>query len=601
MKHSVTTKILASGIDILYIDIPGTTTFDMAIATRSGYRFATKDAIEMYELPHILEHQIFDGSKQYQDSDALQDIFSQGGGYANGMTTSYHNIFPFHSRIAYAESVVKAAIDAVFFPLLAERSFDEEMKVVENELTDNMSDMASGASSYTQQQVLPNLPTSTDTQLDRLPNITLEAVRKYHKKYYTAQNTTIVIATDGKKLPLSHIEKLIIDVKIPSGKRHAFPKFEIAKANPDTIAYTPLNKSLQDSIASIQFTVPGTPELREELSLLLFLSIAGGMKSYSVNHKLRKRGLVYGMELNLSQSIEAYGLELDITANNEKFIDVFAYSLELIRDFIKDGLTKEQFTAMKKEFLDSFVDNESSTDAIMGWYLMDYLMDGRLKTVKEYQKIVSGITQDEMLAAVSKLYKYDHMYGTVFSAKGIRASTSMVLLAKEIIKKDKPVTTELIESNAFALTSKDTSYKWVTGSLLGLLGVLFVLPLAGIGTHLPTLSNGILSFPIFITVAVILYYFALCAILPLMQGGELRLLLANMMAYFGCLPIIMAIFLPETIMPYLNSGQEIVKLHGWGMLTVLYILALLTFWAYFRSRRAAKHSQKDSKKKQLPK
>jgi len=57
----------------------------------------------------------------------------------------------------------------------------------------------------------------------------------------------------------------------------------------------------------------------------------------------------------------------------------------------------------------------------------------------------------------------------------------------------------------------------------------------------------------------------------------------------------MAIFIPETIIPYLTSGQDIVKFHGWGVLAVLYTLVLLTFWVYFRARRAAKYAKKDSK------
>ena len=50
MQHSLHTKTLSNGIDVLFIDIPGVNSFDFVVAFNSGYRFATVDNIDKYEI-----------------------------------------------------------------------------------------------------------------------------------------------------------------------------------------------------------------------------------------------------------------------------------------------------------------------------------------------------------------------------------------------------------------------------------------------------------------------------------------------------------------------------------------------------------------------
>lgn len=595
MKHSVTKKTLANGIELLLIDIPGVKSFDMAIALNAGYRFATKDNTDVYESPHVLEHIIFDGSKKYKNSDALQDVFALGGGYSNGITTMYQNIFPFHSRIAHAEAVLKAALDCVYFPLLKQQAFDEEMKVIENELSECMGDLQMNAGQYTIQQILPDLPVSTDTQLTRLGNVTLEDVKKHHKKYFGTKNTKILIATDLKKLPAAQLESILAAATkdAPAGKKYALPSFEVAKAKPGTIQFVPIHKTTSDSTSAIHFAAKKDKVSREEMHMLqLFAEMATGMKSYSVNYKLRKQGLIYGLSLSAMESQEAYGLELSIAADNSRFVDVFAYTLESLRDFAKNGVTAEQFITARNEYEDALDDAMASPDGIISWYIDDYLIDGAVVTVEEHRKIIKKITQERMLDEVRGIFNYDNLYATVFSSKGIRASAAMDLLAKEVLKKEKKVTTELIETNSIALTEKDGVYKLVVGLLGAGMMALLVLPLIGLDMGRLTLSDGVANFlGVGWTVAVmVLYTLMIFAGILLQQGKDLKVTMAQLAITPASVIVIMA-FIPGALLSYLASNDAFVQYHAWATIALIVAFTLFTWVSASIARKQARTSR----------
>lgn len=457
MKYTTATKTLSNGIEIMYLDIPGITTFDLAIGINSGYRLANNDNPDLYELPHILEHMVFDGSRNYPDYDSLEEVFTTGGGEWNGATNAYINLFPFHNRAKYAEALLDAALDCVFYPKLTKKSFHEEMDVIANELDQGYSDFAGNAGAMAQELIIPDFVTNTDMQVSRLQYITLEAVKKYHTKYYTPNNTRIIIAADFRAIKKTSIERQILKTTAdaPVGKRYTYPAFTVADYEPDAIAERvhgeQISKGIEETIANLQFYVTGEPDLKKQCELQLFTALVGGMKSYSVNHKLRKKGLIYDLNLDMMQSVEGYGLELSITARNDKFSEVSANILALLRDFVAEGITEKQFEAAKQEFIDGFDDAEASVDGIIGWYSMNFLLDDPFVTVKDRQQMFTKLTQAEMKQSVSALLRFDTLYAAIFSQNPSKAAKVVASLNTHILKEQKNVDDTFIKKQAITI------------------------------------------------------------------------------------------------------------------------------------------------------
>lgn len=593
MKHSISEEILDNGVKILFIDIPGVTSFDLAVVFNCGYRRSAKDNPFKYELPHVLEHQVFDGSKHYPTNDSLQDVFTSGGGTSNGVTTPYYNLFAFHNRLRNAEAVLRASLDMVFNPLLREDSYNEEIQVIRNELEESMSDILANTYAYNGQQIVPELLTSTDNQLERLPNIIYDDVLKYHRKYYTTKNSTLILATDLKKFPKTTAISLINEVtkSSPKGKRYALPTFTVAPAQPENMVFQKIHKSLSDTTAVISFTIEGSPEQKTLIALGLFGYIASNMKSYSINYKMRKRGLVYGISADLGRSKEAYGIDLGITANNEKFAEVYGYALHELINLAKSGLSDDQFESAKRDFIDTYDDNTSTSDGIISWYIDDYLIEGQYDTISDYKKISKSITKEFMLKAVNTLLKYENLYGTVFSAKAIRASSAMEQLSKAILKDNEEISEQLITDNSIPMGDADKIFKRVMRFLMIGAIVLFILPL-GMNYRESSLTDGIIKVIdapwnfIFI-----IYYLLLASTLFTMSGKALKSTFAQMSFFFLIVFLIPALDNPGSYFSHFYSHTPWVVAHAWLLLGAISIPFVISSLAYLKEKRLGKSKE----------
>lgn len=573
MKHSVAEKKFKNGLTILYIDIPGAKNFDLSISINSGYRYASKDDVTKHELPHILEHLVFDGSQNYPGSDDLEKIFSSGGGEFNGITSPYHNAFMFHNRIRNAKEVLAASLDMIFFPSLKEQSFNEEQRVIENELSEGLGDFSANASLYTFQQVLPDYPVSVDTQINRLPNNSYEDIRPYHEKYYDTSNTVIMIATDFKKVSKASIEKQITTAlkNVPSGMPRPLPKFEVAKSNPSSTTPVPIHKTLTETISSTMLAKAGQLSRKEILSLGLFSALATNMKTYSVNHRLRKQGLVYGIDFAAMESLEMYGFELNINTQTDKFNEVYAYTLGELHALAKSGITDKQFKDSRRDFVESFEDKADSAEGVIGWYLQDYLMDRTVLSPDDYAKMASEISQKKMLELVNSIFQYDNLYQTVFSSKSIRAATSIDALSKEILKNEKTVDADLISKAATPIGSHDKAYVRTAYVLLFTLLAVALLPLTTMQWQ-ASLSGIFIEQIGWPWKYVAPAYYAFLLLMPkIMAGIELRKTLAQMVFVFSAWMGIIAWFNTTAFKMAFTSGSMFLTVQAYVLIGILAI------------------------------
>jgi predicted Zn-dependent peptidase len=435
VKHSLLKRTLKNGIELVIIDVPKSNLFNITIAVKSGYRFTTGKYTDKYETPHILEHMLFDGSRSFPSNQALEEIFTNKGGSYNGVTTPYHNIYMIESKAAIASTIISAALDMVYKPILSVNSFSEEIKVVENELQEYMGDFELNAGQYNQQRILPDLLVSTDNQLSMLPNITHTDVTSYHKEYYGTKNTSLYITCDTKKISVDEIENYIIESTkgVRMGKKHKLPILSYTEESSRMPIYVKLSKSIKDSYSNFNYIKSGELSRPDFVKLNLFAGIASSMKSYSVNYKLRKKGHAYNFTMSPIRSIETYGIEFNISTNTKEYVNVVSVTMNLINDLLQGGITNEEFETYKRNQIESLSEEFASESEIEAWYFEDLLMEVDVYSKKELIKNISSITLEEMLEFVANVFKYENQFITIFTAKGIRASMYVDIVSKGIL------------------------------------------------------------------------------------------------------------------------------------------------------------------------
>lgn len=422
MKHTLSHHTTSRGLPVLLIDIPESPVVDISISTRSGFRFAVQQGVQYYEVPHLLEHMVFEGSKHYPDYDELQDIFTQKGGLWNGLTDNYNTAYTFHTRPDVAHKVLRAALDVVYHPTLAQTAYDEELRVVEREASDRMADFAWAATSYALLAAMPDFPQCPDMRLGWVSSTMLDDVRAYHKKYYTLRNSDVIVAADFSRLAkedvLADIEAATSDV--PRGKRLPYPAFTVQPGGEPTYGVR-IGRRMQDTIGSFLLLRPGKLTRKEEVSLMVFCVMATDMKRHSVLYKLRKKGLLYDIEIVRNSSEESGAIEINLSAEHAKFTAALGYALEALRQLAEEGIPNAVFESVRQHLLGTLEEEESSPEAIMGWYCNDYLVTGEDYSPADQAVILRELTQDEVLETVRRFMKKQHMYGAVFSGRRRRA------------------------------------------------------------------------------------------------------------------------------------------------------------------------------------
>ena len=448
MKHSLHTQELENGMHLLVIDVPGSRHMDVAIVVKAGYRVAAKNGEAIPpEAPHIVEHMVFDGSARYPTSDELQEAFTVSGGEWNGVTTPYSTMFVFQNKPKNADALLGAALDMIYAPTLSEQSFDEELQVVANELGEKMGDFALNADLYTQQLTLPSFPVSTDLMLGSLEATAYEDVVAFHQKYYTTRNTVVAISCDLKQLPLATITAILTDKTkgVKKGSNRAIPRFAINTEQPRASHFVKISRSIKTSTLALNYVVPAKfddehQSTADAIKTELFARMVSNMKSYSVQHRLRKQGLAYGISFSGVRSFETQGFAFMIEAPNDRFNDVLTQTLTMTLKLAKNGITDTQFTALKEEVIDSYDDRITSPHDVLPWYLDEYLIEGTLTKVDTYKKIAKTITQADVLAFARTVLQHEQQYATVFSNKAIRTSVNIDIITADIFADKTPVT-----------------------------------------------------------------------------------------------------------------------------------------------------------------
>jgi len=161
--------------------------------------------------PHILEHSVLCGSKNYPLKDAFM-VLAQGSlqTFLNAMTFPDKTVYPASSTNEHDYfNLMSVYGDAVFRPLLPEWTFMQEghryeyqdgklsiTGVVYNEMKGAYSSLDSYASTWSVKAVLPGTPYAFDSGGDpqEIPMLSYEGLKEFHISRYSPANCKVFLA-----------------------------------------------------------------------------------------------------------------------------------------------------------------------------------------------------------------------------------------------------------------------------------------------------------------------------------------------------------------------------------------------------------------------
>lgn len=371
---------------------------------------------------HLFEHMMFQKSENVGEDQLFRLIQGAGGelnGFTNQDATEYFEVIPKNAlemalwlesdRMGYLENTV------------TQSAFANQQNVVQNEKRQSVDNAPYGFEDYL---ILKNLypkghPYSWDVigEMEDLQNATVEDVKAFHKKFYTPNNATLIIAGDINKDEVKALVEKYFG-EIPKGET-------IEKRGPMPAT---LDKTIQlyheDNFAKaprLTLVFPTVEQFTKEAYALDALGdlLSNGKKTplYKVLVKDKKlTSSVYAR--NGSQELAGY-FTISVTANpGVNLTEVKKAIFEAFDMFEKEGFSEDDLKRIKARNETSFY-NSFSSILSKTFTLGDYQMfrEDPQYYSKDFDD-AQAVTSEDIKNAYQKFIKGKDYVETSFVPKG---------------------------------------------------------------------------------------------------------------------------------------------------------------------------------------
>ena len=389
---------LKNGLRIVTEYIEHVNSISVGVMVQNGSR---NEDLEVNGISHFIEHMFFKGTVKRNSKEIVEEIENVGGqinAYTSKEVTCYY--------IKALNTHLDLAIDILSDMLINSKFDEEEIKkeqgVVIEEI--NMSeDTPEDVLSDTQAKAIfgdnplsyPILGSSKN-----IKSFNHNKLKKFVKSHYAPKNSVVSICGkfDEKEL------RKILEEKFGEweGEDQYEPSYEEPKILNGTI-YT--NKPIEQ--LHINLALKGLPYAHDKsYALLLLNNIFGGGASSRLFQKVRE-------ELGLCYTIYSYAQPyLGVGINNiytgvskqyaEKALD--AINKEL-RDFAKNGISKEQLDINKEKIKAGYILGLESTSSRMFANAKSMLLQNKIKTQEEVIEKINIINKEDINYVLDTCFK----------------------------------------------------------------------------------------------------------------------------------------------------------------------------------------------------
>ncbi len=401
---------------------------------------SSREVIGKTGFAHLFEHMMFQKSENVGE-DQLFKLIQGAGGELNGGTgqdaTMYYEVVPKNAlemalwlesdRMGYLENTV------------TQLAFANQQNVVQNEKRQSVDNAPYGFSDYL---ILKSLypkghPYSWDVigEMEDLQNATVDDVKAFHKKWYSPNNATLVIAGDINKEEVKPlIEKYFGE--IPAGEA-------IEKRSPMPAS---LDKTIQlyheDNFAKaprITIVFPAAEQFTKDAYALDYLGdlLSNGKKTPLYKILVKEKKLTSSVSARAGSQELAGDFTISVTANpGVNLGEVKKAIFEAFEMFEKEGFSEDDLNRIKAKNETSFYGSFSSILS-KAFTLGQYNM---FKEDPQYYKKdfieAQAVTSEDVKNAFQKYIKGKNFVEVSFVPKGEISLVPENSLNSEIVEED---------------------------------------------------------------------------------------------------------------------------------------------------------------------
>ncbi len=390
MKHKVQEVRLRSGAKGLLIDVPGATVMSFQFHFRAGNRFVKKQ--DVYETAHIMEHMAFGANARFKDEHAYEAEFTKNGAYHNAYTSDLSLVYLSDCADFEWERILDLQQLAISQPRFNEEELESEKGNVKSELTGYLN--SHGRLLWPRiQQLLGEDILTYYQRLKTIPNVSLEDIKKHHKRTHTAENLRFVIAgrLHGRKAKLL---RQLEDWKLPHGKRFEVGQEKLSSANPTLIR----RKESPNLTFGLSLVLPRRLNDKEHDAMGCLNHILTGTMYSRIYGAARKKGLAYSLFSETAAYDHDSAWDFGGQVNLETADALFDIIVREMKAVLGGQLNEQEIETAKQYALGRHQMGAQTVSQISGFYSGRYFFDGFVKNYERMPELIGGITRE----AISK-------------------------------------------------------------------------------------------------------------------------------------------------------------------------------------------------------
>lgn len=347
-----------NGLTLAHLYNPNVLTVGIMFTARAGL---LTEKPEQQGISHFLEHLSFKGTEKrdaYQTTFELDKLGAMSNAYTTKQSTSYYAL----SLADKADAIMDILSDMYFNSAIKEKEFNNERKVVYEEIKESKDDNADIVYDAVCGLYFKGTPLGKEILGTRktLSKLTPEDIKEYRDSHYTANNTIITICGNvNRQDAIELIKKYCLNSFKRENIVYPIPKIK-------TTSGVVINKKdIQQNY--LEIFLPGFDSMDDRIfTLKVFRTIFGSAYSSRLYQQLReKKALCYSINTSVVSYQNVGAFNISSSFNADKTEEMLDGILSESKKFLKKGITQEELDLVKTQVKTAFAFGQESNSSMM--------------------------------------------------------------------------------------------------------------------------------------------------------------------------------------------------------------------------------------------
>lgn len=387
-------KKLPNGLRYILIPMKYTESVLSMVLVNTGADFEDK---EENGLAHFLEHMCFKGTaKRPSAKDISLELDMIGADY-NAFTSRGYTGYYARAHKKHGEKILEMMSDIFLNSTFPSKEIQKEQGVVIQEINMYADDPQQCAARVSNTLLYGDQPAGREIigTKESVASFNRKHLVEYHKKYYQAKNTLVVIAGNFKE---SVVEKQINSLfkGMKGGKKSIVPK-TIVKQDKAEVAIE--YKKTDQTHLVLSFRSSGYFDKNQSIIQSLSVAFGGNMSSRLFQKMREELGICYYIGSTVQTKHDTGAFTIYAGVSNDRVEEALEGIVSEIKKLKKEGITADELKKVTECRLSGLVLNLETTEDYADLFGKQEILKNKVSTPEEIEKKIEGVT----LRAVNKI------------------------------------------------------------------------------------------------------------------------------------------------------------------------------------------------------